>query len=184
MTVFGLYPNTQDSSPVIKVGVTVCGVQHILRVLGVRVANDPKPVFFPYNENSTRALNITSLKCCLASTDAIDGLEKNLRMRMKVEDRLMQARFIEFHEVFEKKKIGYFIILGILHYCVGYYIDIHVRVRTLICESIRGCIGVTYTWKKYRKSYLSGLRYHLHRCLRKIWDRSDRTQKSATSLAP
>ena len=31
---------------------------------------------FPYNENSTRALNTTSLKCCLPSTDAIDRREK------------------------------------------------------------------------------------------------------------
>ena len=27
---------------------------------------------FPYNENQTRTLNTTSLKCCLSSTDAID----------------------------------------------------------------------------------------------------------------
>ena len=31
---------------------------------------------FPYNENSTRALIITSLKCCLSSTDAINKREK------------------------------------------------------------------------------------------------------------
>ena len=31
---------------------------------------------FPYNENLTIALNTTSLKCCLLSTDAIDRLEK------------------------------------------------------------------------------------------------------------
>jgi hypothetical protein len=31
---------------------------------------------FPYNENPTRALNTTSLKCCLPSTDAIDRQEK------------------------------------------------------------------------------------------------------------
>ena len=31
---------------------------------------------FPYNENPTRALNTDSLKCCLASTDAIDRREK------------------------------------------------------------------------------------------------------------
>ena len=31
---------------------------------------------FPYNENPTRAVNTTSLKCCLPSTDAIDRQEK------------------------------------------------------------------------------------------------------------
>ena len=31
---------------------------------------------FPHNENPTRALNTTSLKCCLPSTDAIDRREK------------------------------------------------------------------------------------------------------------
>ena len=31
---------------------------------------------FPYNENPTRALNTTSLKCCLPSTDVIDRWEK------------------------------------------------------------------------------------------------------------
>jgi len=31
---------------------------------------------FTYNENPTRALNTTSLKCCLPSTDAIDRREK------------------------------------------------------------------------------------------------------------
>ena len=30
----------------------------------------------PYNENPMRALNTTSLKCCLPSTDAIDRWEK------------------------------------------------------------------------------------------------------------
>ena len=54
-----------------EVRVTVCGVQH---VLGVRV--QPATCHFPYNDNPTRALNTTSLKCCLPSTDAIDRLEK------------------------------------------------------------------------------------------------------------
>ena len=31
---------------------------------------------FSYNKNPTRALNITSLECCLSSTDAIDRREK------------------------------------------------------------------------------------------------------------
>ena len=44
------------------------------RVLGVRVR--PGTRNFPYNENPTRALNSTSLKYCLPSTDAIDMREK------------------------------------------------------------------------------------------------------------
>ena len=57
-----------------EVGVTVCGVQH---VLGVQVR--PGTRHFPFNENPTRALNTTSLKCCLPSADAIDRREKITR---------------------------------------------------------------------------------------------------------
>ena len=57
-----------------EVGVTVCGVRH---VLGVRVRPGNQIVRkFLYNENPTRALNTTSLKCCLPSTDAIHRWEK------------------------------------------------------------------------------------------------------------
>jgi hypothetical protein len=41
----------------------------------------------------------------LSSTDVIDRREKNSRMRMKVQGRLMQAHFIEIHQVFAKKII-------------------------------------------------------------------------------
>ena len=58
---------------------------------------------FPYNENLMRALNTMSLKCCLPSTDAIDRLEKNLCMHMKVQSRFMQVYFIEIHQVSAKK---------------------------------------------------------------------------------
>ena len=57
-----------------EVGVTICGVQRILCVLGVRIR--PGTCHFPCNENLTRALNTTSLKCCLPSTDAIVKREK------------------------------------------------------------------------------------------------------------
>ena len=64
----------KDISPVIKDGVTVCGVQHVLwarwPVLGVRVR--PGNCQFPYKENPMRALNTTSLKCYLPSTDTIN----------------------------------------------------------------------------------------------------------------
>ena len=80
-------------------GVTVCGVQHVLWVLGLRVR--PGTQHFPYNENPTRALNTTSLKYCLSSTDAVDRRGKNSRMRMKIQGRLMLTRFIEIHQSFE-----------------------------------------------------------------------------------
>ena len=47
---------------------------HWCRVLGVQVR--PGTRHFPYNENPTRALNTTSLKWCLSTTDAIDILKK------------------------------------------------------------------------------------------------------------
>ena len=49
-----------------------------------------------YNENPTRALNTTPLKCFLPSTDAINRL-------MKVQGFLVQARFFEIHQVFAKQ---------------------------------------------------------------------------------
>jgi len=64
--------------------------------------------YFSNNENPTRALNATSLKWCLSSTDAIDR-RKNSRMRMKVQRRLMQECFIEIHQEREQRqKVGYF----------------------------------------------------------------------------
>ena len=60
--------------------------------------------YFPYNENPTRALNTTSLKCCLPSTDTTDRWEKNSHMRMKVQGCLMQVHFIEIQQLFAKKK--------------------------------------------------------------------------------
>ena len=62
---------------------------------------------FPYNENPMRTLNTISLKCCLALTDAIDRQEKKSSLRMKAQGPLMQARFIEIHQVIAKK-VGYF----------------------------------------------------------------------------
>ena len=72
----GLHPGLVTSDYGIhEVGVTVCGVQHVLSVLGVRIR--PGTRHFPCNENPTRPLNTTSPKCCLPSTDAIDRREKN-----------------------------------------------------------------------------------------------------------
>ena len=54
-----------------------------------------------------RALNTTSLKCCLHSTD-VWQMGKKSRIRTRVKGRLMQARFFEIHQVFAEKKVGYF----------------------------------------------------------------------------
>jgi hypothetical protein len=43
----------------------------------------------------------------LSPTDATGRQEKNGRMRMKVQGRLVEAYFIETHQVF-KKMVGYF----------------------------------------------------------------------------
>ena len=56
---------------------------------------------FLYNESPTRALNTTSLKCCLLTLLRVG---KNSRMPMKIQGRLMQARFIVIHRGFAKKK--------------------------------------------------------------------------------
>ena len=58
---------------------------------------------FSYNENLTRALNTASLKC--HQLTLLTGGEKKSRMRMKVQGRLMQVRFIEIHHIFHEKKI-------------------------------------------------------------------------------
>ena len=76
--------------------------------------------------NSLKLCSVTtSLKCCLPSTHAIDRRGKKSHMRMKVQGRLMQARFIDIHQVFAKKKAGYFkgipsrcsLPYGRWHYC-------------------------------------------------------------------
>ena len=79
-----------------EVGVTLTGVHH---VLGVRVR--PRTRCFPYNENLTRALPHSNA-ACNQLTLLISG--KNSRMRIKVQGRLMQARFFELHQVFANKK--------------------------------------------------------------------------------
>ena len=56
--------------------------------------------YFSNNENPTRALNATTLKFDLPSTDAINWRGENSRMRMKVQGSLMQTHYIEIHKVF------------------------------------------------------------------------------------
>ena len=48
---------------------------------------------FAYNENPTRTLNTTSLKCCLPSTDAIDRREKRFKVVSFKRASLKFARF-------------------------------------------------------------------------------------------
>ena len=59
--------------------------------------------YFPYNENQTKALNTHSNADCHQIT-LLTGWKKS-RMRMKVQSRFMQTRFIEIHQVFAKTKI-------------------------------------------------------------------------------
>ena len=71
------------------------------------VEPSPLPILIPLEPKySPGVLNTISLKCCLTSTAAIDRRRRNSRMRMKVQDRLMQTRFIEIHQIFAKNKIG------------------------------------------------------------------------------
>ena len=72
---------------------------HWWRVLGVRV----RPGFqIPIlNENPTRRY---LTKILLDINWRYWQAGKNSHMRMKVQDRLMKARFIEIHQVFSKKK--------------------------------------------------------------------------------
>ena len=65
---------------------------------------------FPYNENPTRALNTTSLKCCLPSTDIDDKWEK-FTHAYEGSTSLQQVHFSKIHQVFEeKKKLDSFLI--------------------------------------------------------------------------
>ena len=85
-----------------------CAAQHDVRDGGHLCSTlwwlfDPVCVLVVYNDNSTRALSSTSLKCCMPSTEAIDS-GKNSRMPMMVQGYFMQARFIEIHQIFTEKK--------------------------------------------------------------------------------
>ena len=55
-------------------------------------------------------LNTTSTQMLLTINWHYSQARKNSRMSMKVQDRLMQARFIEMYQVLakKKKKVGYF----------------------------------------------------------------------------
>ena len=72
-----LYPYTQDSQDML--GSTNSDPDFMNTIITgdeswVQKANPCR--HFPYNENPTRALNTTSLKCCLPSTDAIKRRRK------------------------------------------------------------------------------------------------------------
>ena len=63
---------------------------------------DPKLVIFLTIKIQREHLTPHSNAVCHQLTLLTD--RKNSRMRMKVQGRLMQARFIEIHQVFAKKK--------------------------------------------------------------------------------
>ena len=64
----------------------------------------PRNSYFPYNENPTIALNSAYHQLTL-----LTGREKKSNMRIDVQGRLMQVRFIEIHKMFAKKKVEYFL---------------------------------------------------------------------------
>ena len=68
-----LYLYTSDYG-VHEIGVTLCEVQRVLRVLGVWIRAGTRHLL--YNENLIRTLNTKSLKYCLPSTHTIDRQEK------------------------------------------------------------------------------------------------------------
>ena len=76
--------------------------------MNIITGDETRNLSFSLQWKPKRALNTASFKNCLPSTDAIDRLEKNSRMQMKVQGRFMQTRFIEIHQVFSKQKVGYF----------------------------------------------------------------------------
>ena len=109
-------------------------------------------VLFPYNENLTRALNITSLKCCLASTDAIDRWEKihvclwrfkiatwnppGFHKRNKVGCFSNRVVYM-YRENTDKKKLALTIeqwrnlqVVNFIYMCVCIYIYIHIYIYT------------------------------------------------------
>ena len=68
---------------------------------------DPEPDIFAYNENPTKALNTNSLKWYLPSNGATDRREK-------VHACVGQFKlFVEIHQVFAKKKVGYFFNIAV-----------------------------------------------------------------------
>ena len=102
MTGSGPYPYTQESQDMLDSTNSEPDLMNIIITVDESSVYryDPEPVILFKMKNLMRALNTTSLKCCLPSTDAIDRWEKNSRMRMKV-----QGRLIEIHQVFPKNRI-------------------------------------------------------------------------------
>ena len=63
--------------------------------------------YFSNNENPTRTLNTTLLKCCLPSTDAIDRREKIHAWVRRFKVASCKCTSLKFTRL-KKKKIGYF----------------------------------------------------------------------------
>ena len=57
---------------------------------------------------------------------------KNSRIRIKIQGRLMQTRFIEIHQVFTKKKFGYIFNKAILLTCLVNYISSMPQIKEII----------------------------------------------------
>ena len=96
-------------------------------------------VLVVYNENPTRALNTTSLKCCLPSSDAIDRWEK-IHTCVKVQGHLMQVRFIEIQQVFPKTiRSDTFLTVLVFTYFRCYGFDYLWLVFRICLNSLKAC---------------------------------------------
>ena len=87
---------------------------HWWRVLGLQVwpANQiALPLSLKWKSNKSTKHYLTEILVAINWCYWQAG--KNSHMHMKIQDRLIQARFIEIHQVFGKKKVGYFSNRGI-----------------------------------------------------------------------
>ena len=89
-----------------EVGVTVYGVQHVPHVQ-VWPENQIVPSFsLQWKSDESTKHYLTQMLLAINWRYLQAG--KNSRMRTKVQYRFIQAHFIEIHQIFVKKKVGYF----------------------------------------------------------------------------
>ena len=106
---FWVVPYTQDSSPVM-VFIESGSLFVESSMSWVYGYNSETKLFhhLPYNENLMRVLNTTSLRYCFAINWCYWQVGNNSYMLMKVQGHLMQACFIEIHQIFVRKKVRYY----------------------------------------------------------------------------
>ena len=101
--VSGSYPNTQDSSPVIKVFMKsgTLFVESIMSCDFWVYGYDPEPVVFLAMKIRRKHKTLPHSNAACHQLTPLT-VRKNSRMSMKVQVRLMQARFTEIRQVFAK----------------------------------------------------------------------------------